>query len=110
MTKPILSDPYVSAWKMVNDTRSKPINATTFSVNCTVGYEQQVIDDGARFEVSFQTDEGFTLYNVTLQSTSVMVVTLRENKLAGHLGKMVIKYCNNQYFKTLCLHLYLYFF
>jgi len=86
----VLSDPFISSSRLVQDVMYNTVNATIFSVTCTLsGYPQQVTDDGARFEVSFQMDDGTTLFTTTLMSTSTMTVTINESYIAGQLGKRV---------------------
>jgi len=88
MTRPVMSDPFISNVKTVKDLRGKDIEATLFSVNCTVGYTPTGMDDDAKFDVSFRTDDGRWIQNETLVSP-ILVSTVSEKKLIGHLGTTV---------------------
>lgn len=87
MTKPIISQAFLSSSKTVTDPAGNPFIATKFSINCTIGYPRQEVDDGARFEVAFEAD-GVQFIKFATTSTDPFVV-LEEFYLYGWLGKSV---------------------
>jgi len=99
---------------LVNDTSGKTFNATRFGVQCTVlGYVPKSVDDGARFDVSFQLNgqpfmpptytlwSNYSLYldydnfnsYITIYPTywpqNELVYIIDESLLIGHLGNTV---------------------
>lgn len=60
---------------------------TKFFVDCRIGYAQQQIDNGARFDVIFEAD-GLFITRLTAKSTNPLA-SLDESQLIGYIGRMV---------------------
>lgn len=72
---------------MIDDT-GKAFTATKFSMKCTLSYTQQIIDDGARYDVIFESN-GQVVYTHTLRSTDSPMVEMSETYLVGRVGQTV---------------------
>lgn len=85
---PTLIGPYISQTANTRDISGKTFTATSFSLKCKLSYVQRSTDDGARYDVLFETTGG-VVYRKTLKSTDVPEVEMSESYLVGHVDQNV---------------------